>query len=138
MNVIYFHLESIQNFLMNYQLNGEEVTPFLNSLTKRRKYAYTLIISSIKQDKEKRLMQSLSLDNSLYGLPQGSAYTTKGMNTYEAAPAILGQQGYTSAVFHGNSGSFWNRNEIYKSFGFNKFFDSNYYQINLKIWLNMG
>src|SRR5690606_29643990 len=70
------------------------------------------------------------LENSLYGLPQGSAFTTKGMNTYQAAPAILGQQGYTSAVFHGNSGSFWNRNEIYKSFGFNHFFDSSYYQMN--------
>lgn len=69
------------------------------------------------------------LENSLFGLPQGSAYTTKGLNTFQAAPAILGQQGYTSAVFHGNSGSFWNRDEIYKSFGFNKFFDSNYYKM---------
>ena len=34
MNVIYFHLESIQNFLVNYKLNGEEVTPFLNSFDK--------------------------------------------------------------------------------------------------------
>ncbi|MDF2854795.1 MAG: glycerol phosphate lipoteichoic acid synthase, partial [Neobacillus sp.] len=28
------------------------------------------------------------------------------------------------------SGSFWNRNEIYKSFGYNKFFDENYYEMN--------
>ena len=34
MNVIYLHLESFQNFIINYKLNGEEVTPFLNSLTK--------------------------------------------------------------------------------------------------------
>ena len=33
-NVIYIHLESIQEFLIDYQLHGEEVTPFLNSLTK--------------------------------------------------------------------------------------------------------
>ena len=33
-NIIYIHLESIQEFLIDYKLHGEEVTPFLNSLTK--------------------------------------------------------------------------------------------------------
>ena len=129
MNVIYIHLESIQNFLIDYKLNGEEVTPFLNSLTEK-KIHFTLIISSIKLHKVKQSDAEFILENSLYGLPQGSAFTTKGLNTYQAAPAILGQQGYTSAVFHGNSGSFWNRNEIYKSFGYNNFFDSSYYEMN--------
>jgi lipoteichoic acid synthase len=131
MNVIYLHLESMQNFLINYKLNGEEVTPFLNSLTKDKN---TLYFDNFfhQTGQGKTSDAEFMLENSLYGLSQGSAYTTKGLNTYEAAPAILGQQGYTSAVFHGNSGSFWNRNEIYKSFGFNKFFDSNYYQIDSK------
>jgi lipoteichoic acid synthase len=40
MNVVYLHLESIQTFLMNYKLNGEEVTPFLNSLTKDQNTMY--------------------------------------------------------------------------------------------------
>jgi lipoteichoic acid synthase len=68
--------------------------------------------------------------NSLYGLPQGAAFITKGLNTYHSAPAILGQKGYTSAVFHGNAGSFWNRDEIYKSFGYDHFFDSSYFDMN--------
>ena len=29
------------------------------------------------------------LENSLFGLPQGSAYITKAQNTYQAAPSIL-------------------------------------------------
>ncbi|MFJ7727574.1 LTA synthase family protein [Neobacillus sp. NPDC097160] len=129
MNVIYLHLESMQNFLINYKLNGEEVTPFLNSLTHDENTTY--FDNFFHQTAQGKTSDAeFMLENSLFGLPQGSAYTTKGLNTYQAAPAILGQQGYTSAVFHGNSGSFWNRNEIYKSFGFNKFFDSNYYQIN--------
>uniref|UniRef100_UPI0030145D72 sulfatase-like hydrolase/transferase n=1 Tax=Aeromonas sp. Ne-1 TaxID=1675689 RepID=UPI0030145D72 len=61
------------------------------------------------------------------GLPSGSAFTMKSGNTYQAAPGILGQKGYTSAVFHGNAGSFWNRNEMYKSLGYNNFFDESYY-----------
>ncbi|MBO0961880.1 LTA synthase family protein [Neobacillus sp. MM2021_6] len=129
MNVIYLHLESMQNFLINYKLNGEEVTPFLNSLIKDQNTMY--FDNFFHQTGQGKTSDAeFMLENSLFGLPQGSAFTTKGLNTFQAAPAILGQQGYTSAVFHGNSGSFWNRNEIYKSFGFNKFFDSNYYQIN--------
>src|SRR5699024_8295274 len=31
-NVIKIHLESFQSFLIDYELDGEEVTPFLNSL----------------------------------------------------------------------------------------------------------
>lgn len=129
MNVIYLHLESMQNFLINYNLNGEEVTPFLNSLTKDPNTMY--FDNFFHQTAQGKTADAeFILENSLYGLPQGAAFTTKGMNTYQAAPAILGQQGYSSAVFHGNSGSFWNRNEIYKSFGYQHFFDDKYYDLD--------
>ena len=42
------------------------------------------------------------------------------------------QDGYTSAVFHGNVGSFWNRNDVYKNMGYNYFFDKNYYSSQSK------
>ncbi|MFD2682646.1 LTA synthase family protein [Bacillus seohaeanensis] len=129
MNVIYVHLESIQNFLIDYKLHGEEVTPFLNSLTSEENTLY--FDNFFHQTAQGKTADAeFMIENSLYGLPQGSAFTTKGLNTYQAAPAILGQQGYTSAVFHGNSGSFWNRDEIYKSFGMNKFFDADSYELN--------
>src|SRR5699024_7464298 len=73
----------------------------------------------------------LILDTSLFGLPQGAAFVTKGTNTYQALPAILDQrQNYTSAVFHGDGKSFWNRDEIYKEFAIDKYFDENYYDMN--------
>jgi lipoteichoic acid synthase len=128
MNVIYLHLESMQSFLIDYKLNGEEVTPFLNSLTRDQNTAY--FPNFFHQTAQGKTADAeFILENSLYGLPQGSAFTTKGLNTYQAAPSILGQQGYTSAVFHGNTGTFWNRSEIYKSFGYSKFFDSSYYDM---------
>lgn len=126
MNVIYLHLESFQNFLINYKLNGEEVTPFLNSLTKDKNTMY--FDNFFHQTGQGKTSDAeFMLENSLFGLPQGSAYITKAQNTYQAAPSILKDYGYTSAVFHGNNGSFWNRNVIYKSFGYDKFFDANYY-----------
>ena len=35
--------------------------------------------------------------------------------------------GYTSAVFHGNVASFWNRNNVYKNLGYQYFFDASYF-----------
>ncbi len=126
MNVIYLHLESIQEFLIDYKLHGEEVTPFLNSLAKDQNTLY--FDNFFHQTAQGKTADAeFMLENSLFGLPQGSAYITKGHNTYQAAPGILKDHGYTSAVFHGNGGSFWNRNVIYKSFGYDKFFDASYY-----------
>ncbi|WP_318617048.1 LTA synthase family protein [Sporosarcina sp. YIM B06819] len=126
MNVIYLHLESFQNFLINYKLNGEEVTPFLNSLTKDENTMY--FDNFFHQTGQGKTSDAeFMLENSIFGLPQGSAFITKAQNTYQAAPSILKDYGYTSAVFHGNNGSFWNRNVMYKSFGFDNFFDASYY-----------
>lgn len=137
MNVIYLHLESMQNFLINYELNGEEVTPFINSLTKD---ANTMYFDNFfhQTAQGKTSDAEFMLENSLFGLPQGSAFTTKGVNTYQAAPAILGQYGYSSAVFHGNTGTFWNRSEIYKSFGYENFFDASYYDMSPETLADYG
>ena len=66
------------------------------------------------------------METSLFGLSTGSYMVNYGgTNTAYAAPSILAQTGgYTSAVFHGNTGSFWNRNNTYKQWGYNYFFDS--------------
>jgi len=137
MNVIYIHLESFQNFLIDYQLNGQEVTPFLNSLTRDGSTFY--FDNFFHQTGQGKTSDAeFMLENSLFGLPQGSVFTTKAQNTLQSAPAILGQQGYTSAIFHGNGKTFWNRDEMYKSFGVNKFFDSSYYDMSKENISNYG
>ncbi|MBC6309611.1 LTA synthase family protein [Listeria sp. FSL L7-1582] len=136
-NVIYIHLESFQQFLIGYKLHGEEVTPFINSFFKdKNTFSFTNFYHQTGQGKTSDA--EMMLENSLFGLPQGSAFSTKGKNTYQSAPAILGQQGYDSAVFHGNYKSFWNRDEIYKQFGYNHFFDASYYDMNEKDVSNYG
>src|SRR5699024_7490652 len=73
----------------------------------------------------------LIVDTSLYGLPQGSAFVTKGKNTYQALTSVLKQNGnYSSAVFHGDGKSFWNRDEVYKQFGIDFFFHEDYYDMS--------
>ncbi|MFC0189359.1 LTA synthase family protein [Fictibacillus aquaticus] len=137
MNVIYIHLESMQNFMIDYKLNGEEVTPYLNSFVKDKNTMY--FDNFFHQTGQGKTSDAeFMLENSLFGLPQGSAFTTNGGNTYQAAPAILGQKGYESAVFHGNNKTFWNRDEAYKSFGYDNFFDAGWYDMNEKDVQNYG
>ncbi|MGX7232625.1 LTA synthase family protein [Enterococcus italicus] len=134
-NVIYIHLESTQQFVINYKLkdaNGveHEVTPFLNSLyNSNSTYSFDNFFHQVKAGKTSDA--ETLMENSLFGLDQGSLFTQLGgKNTFQSAPNILEQtQGYTSAVFHGNVGNFWNRNETYKSFGYDYFFDSSYYDV---------
>ena len=131
-NVIKIHLESFHSFLINMEVNGEEVTPFINSLVNDEKEDYTYFENFFHQTEQGKTADAeLIMDNSLYGLPQGSAFVTKGKNTYQALPAILGQeQGYKSSVLHGDSKSFWNRDEIYKELGVDYFFDEAFYDMS--------
>ena len=54
------------------------------------------------------------IENSLFGVDSGAAMVKYGNNTFYAAPTIFKAKGYTSAVFHGNTSTFWNRNKAYK------------------------
>lgn len=131
-NIIKIHLESFQSFLIDYELHGEEVTPFINSLVHEREQDFTYFDNFFHQTEQGKTADAeFLLDTSLYGLPQGAAFVVKGTNTYQALPAILNQkQNYTSAVFHGDGKSFWNRDEIYKEFAIDKFFDDTYYDMS--------
>ncbi|WP_203649830.1 LTA synthase family protein [Secundilactobacillus yichangensis] len=127
-NVIIIHLESFQQFLINYKVNGKEVTPNLNKFYKNQNtLSFDNFYNQVAQGKTSDA--EMMLENSLFGLPQGSAMTEYGtQNTFQAAPAMLGQKGYTSAAFHGDVPSFWNRDNTYKSWGYNYFFSSQYYK----------
>ncbi|WP_108943867.1 polyglycerol-phosphate lipoteichoic acid synthase LtaS [Staphylococcus aureus] len=138
-NIIKIHLESFQTFLINKKVNGKEVTPFLNKLSSG-KGQFTYFPNFFHQTGQGKTSDSeFTMDNSLYGLPQGSAFSLKGDNTYQSLPAILDQkQGYKSDVMHGDYKTFWNRDQVYKHFGIDKFYDATYYDMSDKNVVNLG
>jgi len=139
-NIIKIHLESFQSFLIDYELHGEEVTPFLNSLVHDQSKGFTYFDNFFHQTEQGKTADAeLIMDTSLYGLPQGAAFVTHGDNTYQSLPAILEQtQGYTSGVFHGDGKSFWNRDEVYKYLGINEFYYDDYYDMSEENVINYG
>ncbi|MBU5583515.1 hypothetical protein KQJ29_27620, partial [Enterococcus sp. S181_ASV_20] len=99
-NVVYIHLESFQQFLIDYQLTDENgvnhtVTPFLNSLYHGEStYSFDNFFHQVKAGKTSDA--ETLMENSLFGLNQGALFTQLGdKNTFEAAPNILNPVSYT-------------------------------------------
>ena len=138
-NVLVIHLESFQQFLIGYKWKGKEVTPNLNKIYHQKDtISFDNFFNQVGQGKTSDA--EMMLENSLYGLQSGSAMSTYGTsNTFESAPAILHQQaGYTTAVMHGGAGSFWNRNNAYKSFGYQYFMPLSFYENKPSYYIGYG
>lgn len=132
-NVIVIHLESFQQMSIDRKINGQEVTPFLNSLYHSKStIAFDNFFNQVGQGKTSDAENML--ETSTFGLPQGSLFTKLGDDqTFQAMPAILNQRaGYSSAVFHGNTGSFWNRSTVYKRMGYQNWVSGDYFDITGK------
>jgi lipoteichoic acid synthase len=138
MNVIYVAMESLQSFVIDYKMpDGQEVTPFLNSLAHDRgTFYFENFFHQTGQGKTSDA--EFLMENGLYPMAQGAVFVNKAQNTYHAMPAILKGYGYNSASFHGNYKTFWNRNVMYKALGYDQFFDADYYNMTDENTKNYG
>jgi lipoteichoic acid synthase len=123
-NVVVISMESTQGFVLNRKVNGKEITPFLNQFIKES-YYFENFYHQTGQGKTSDA--EFIIENSLYPLDRGSAFFTHPNNEYTATPEILKDYGYYSAVFHSNDKTFWNRNLMYPSLGYDRYFSQTDY-----------
>ncbi len=117
-NLIIVQMEAIQQFVINTKFNGQDITPNLNKFINDSTYLenfYYQVGEGNTSDAE------FLTNNSLYPLRDGAVYFKYPENTYESLPRLLKQQGYASYAFHAYKPSFWNRTQMYKAVGFDKF-----------------
>lgn len=127
-NVIVVKLESMQSFVIDKEINGEPITPFLNEL-KDQSYYFNNFYHQTGQGKTSD--SEFLLDNSLYPVGRGAVFFTHGTNDFHTAtPNAIKEEGYTPVTFHANNKSFWNRDVMYKSLGYDQFFDIDSYDVN--------
>ncbi|MBB4825720.1 phosphoglycerol transferase MdoB-like AlkP superfamily enzyme [Sporosarcina luteola] len=136
-NVILVSLESLQNFVINNEMNGHVITPFLNELTKNPDTFY--FDNFYHQTGLGKTSDSeFIVENSLYGRNGGAVFFTNSGNTFNSLSERLGQNGYFTSVMHANNRSFWNRDIMYQALGIQKFYDVESYQIGEGQSVNWG
>lgn len=126
-NIIAIHAESMQTNAMELTFNDEEVTPNLNKLAKEGIFFsnfYAEVGVGTSSDTEFTLNTSLMPSNS------GTVFVSYYDRVYETMPKLLKQKGYYAFSMHGNVGDFWNRLEMHKSLGYDKFYHKDYYKID--------
>ncbi|MFC4323888.1 LTA synthase family protein [Litchfieldia salsa] len=128
-NIIMIALESTQSFIINNEIDGEEITPFLNDLIQSRgTYYFSNFYHQTGQGKTSDA--EFIIENSMYGLPRGAVFFSNPENQYHSLASVLKSEGhYYSAVFHANNKSFWNRNIMYNALGYDRFFSEEDYEI---------
>ncbi|GGG17956.1 lipoteichoic acid synthase-like YqgS [Lysinibacillus alkalisoli] len=136
-NVIAVSLESLQNFVINNEMNGEVITPFLNELT-QDKDTYYFNNFYHQTGLGKTSDSEFIVENSLFGLGRGAVFFTHGGNKYNSMANSLSNNGYFTNVMHANNKSFWNRDMMYKSLNIDKFYDVNSYEIGEGEAVNWG
>lgn len=121
MNIVFIHMESIQNFLVNMQVNGVEVTPTINKLSKEGMYFsnfFPQISIGTSSDTE------FTLNTSLMPASSGTVFVQYYDRDYVSIPKLLKEKGYYTFSAHANGSSMWNRNNMHPSLGY----DDMYFQ----------
>lgn len=134
-NLISIHLESMQSINIGLTFNGQEVTPNLNKLIKKSLYFsnfYSQVSVGTSSDSE------FTLNTSLMPTNTGTAFVSYFDRTYVSIPKLLKEQDYYTFSMHGNNGSYWNRDVMHKSLGYDHFYSKNEYDIDEVIGLGIS
>lgn len=131
-NLIVIQVEALQNFVVDYYHNDQEVTPFINSLIKHNSSIYfdeyyQLIGRGNTSDAE------FVTNNSMHPSMEDATYIQYSDNTFYGLPWLLRDNGYDAYVFHGFKKDFWNRYNAYDSQGFERFYHEEDYDFEEEI-----
>ncbi|MCM3611260.1 LTA synthase family protein [Planococcus sp. MERTA32b] len=121
-NLIVVTLESLQTFVLNNEMNGETITPFMNELTKDEDTIYFPNFYH-QTGLGKTSDSEFILENSLYPRGGSAVFFTHSGNTYNSMAEKLGENGYFTNVQHANTKSFWNRDIMYQALEIDEFQD---------------
>lgn len=108
-NILIIQLESVQEFVVNKEINGTEITPNLNKfLAENIEFTNMHMQSySTTADSEHTTISSL------YPVENGMAFSKYYTNTYDDIFKVFNKAGFYTSYMHGNYPYFWNRGNVY-------------------------
>ncbi len=132
-NLLVIQVESLEKFVINQKINGQEITPELNKLVKNSMF-FTNIHEQVGGGNSSDA--DLMTNASVYPIQLGTTFFSNPFTHYNSFPKMLKKNGYFTTAIHPDNGAFWNWMPALKSMGFNKCYDSSYYKTTERI--NMG
>ena len=118
-NVLVIHAESIQKFTMDTKINGVELTPNLNKLASEGMFFTNFYAEeSVGTSSDSEFTYS----SSLMPATSGTVAINYWDRDYPTIQKEFKKKGYYVFSMHGNNCSFWNRNLMHQSFGYDKFY----------------
>lgn len=134
-NIYVLQMEALQEFLVDLEVNGEPVMPYLSALKEESIYLSNCQIQTANGN---TVDAELLMNTSLLPTYSGAVYYEFPDNTFHSLPLTLAEEGYESYSFHGYQGSFWNRVAMHKTLGFNDFTSMEDYDIDEFIGFGLG
>ena len=134
-NVIFVHMESITNFLIDLNINGVEIAPTLNKLSKEGLYFknfYPQIGAGTSSDTE------FTLSTSLMPSSTGTVFVSYYDREYPSMQKLFKNIGYYTFSMHANKATMWNRNKMHSSLGYTDFYSMTSYDIDEEIGLGLS
>ncbi|MCQ4088045.1 LTA synthase family protein [Saccharibacillus sp. JS10] len=123
-NLIILQMESLQNFMIGLKIDGQEITPNLNKLSKEGLYFPNFYQSAGQGNTSDA---EFTVNTSFYIPPRKASVIAYGEKELPSLPKLLKEHGYTSATFHTNDVSFWSRNQLYAALGFDNYYDKSFF-----------
>lgn len=108
-NVIVLQLESVQEFVLHQEINGEEITPNLNRFLEDNVEFSNMFMQSYSTTAD----SERSTITSLYPIENGMAFSKYYTNQYDDLFKMFHENGYYTSYMHGNYPYFWNRGNVY-------------------------
>lgn len=134
-NVIVIHAESMMTNAMYQTFNGQEVTPNLNKLAKSGLFFsnfYSQVSVGTSSDSE------LTYNTTLMPTKSGTAFVSYSDKTYISTPKLLSEKGYYTFSMHANTASFWNRQVMHKTLGYDRFYSKSDYEVDKENVIGLG
>lgn len=121
-NFVIIQVESLDANIVKQQYKGSYVTPYLSSLRENSVYyPYTLSYHQGGGTSD----TEFSIINSVEPLESFPAIKLTSYNYPNSVVSKLSMASYSTMAFHGNVGTFYNRNIAFSKMGFSKFYDIN-------------
>lgn len=136
-NIVFLQIESLENFVINQKVNGQEITPVLNNLVNTE----ALYFSNIYEQNNggNSIDCDMMVNTGLLTLGDSITFLSHPQVKYNSLARVLNSKGYTTVSTHAERSGDWGWAQAHKySLDFDNMWDINKYNIDEKVGFGLS